>query len=77
MIHRQSVLTDLSVIRGPLDPTHFPGIPAKASVHTGFRDQQAETSQLIFTEVQRLLAENNSKKVTTVRPYIAKIRCIC
>ncbi|KAF9464158.1 alpha/beta-hydrolase [Collybia nuda] len=62
----QSVLTDLNVIRGPLDSTLFPGIPEAVSVHTGFRDQHAQTANLIFTEVQRLLNEKNSNKVTTI-----------
>lgn len=65
-MRRQSVLTDLNLIRGPLDKRLFPGIPADVSVHTGFRDQHAITADQILTEVQRLLAEKGSKKVITV-----------
>ncbi|KAF8073615.1 Alpha/Beta hydrolase protein [Lyophyllum atratum] len=62
----QSILTDLFVLRGPLDPALFPGIPDDVSVHTGFRDQHEIASKQIFAEVQRLLAKTGSKKVITV-----------
>ncbi|RDB17931.1 Lipase [Hypsizygus marmoreus] len=62
----QSVLTDLNLIRGPLDPGLFPGVPSDVSVHTGFRDQHALTADTIFAEVQRLLTITGSKKVITV-----------
>jgi len=61
----QAVLTDLAVLRGPLDPGLFPGIPSDVSVHTGFRDQHGIASKQILTEVQRLLAQMDSKKVVT------------
>ncbi|GLB38530.1 putative alpha beta-hydrolase [Lyophyllum shimeji] len=62
----QAVLTDLEVLRGPLDSALFPGIPDNVSVHTGFRDQHAIASKQILTEVQRLLATTGSSKVITV-----------
>ncbi|KAG6910687.1 hypothetical protein DXG01_008731 [Tephrocybe rancida] len=63
---RKSVLTDLEVLRGPLDSTLFPGVPEDVSVHTGFRDQHAINAKVITTEVQRLLTENGADKVITI-----------
>ncbi|KAG5645481.1 hypothetical protein DXG03_006026 [Asterophora parasitica] len=65
-IEGRSVLTDIQILRGPLDPELFPGAPEEVSVHTGFRDQHKIASETIFAEVQRLLAEKDSKKVITV-----------
>jgi len=62
----KSVLTDLEVLRGPLDAELFPGIPSDVSAHTGFRDQHALNSKTITAEVQRLLADKGSKKVITI-----------
>ncbi|KAG6844663.1 hypothetical protein H0H87_005031 [Tephrocybe sp. NHM501043] len=62
---KKSVLTDLEVLRGPLDSALFPGVPEGVSVHTGFRDQHAINSKVITTEVQRLLDEKVANKVIT------------
>jgi len=62
----KSVLTDIEVLRGPLDPALFPGVPSDVSVHTGFSEQHAIASKQIFAEVQRLLALKGSKAVITV-----------
>jgi len=61
-----SVLTDIEVLRGPLDANLFPGTPSNVAVHTGFRDEHAKTANIIFPEVQRLLAEKGSSKVITI-----------
>lgn len=61
-----SDLTDLKVLRGPLDATLFPGLPSGVEVHTGFRDEHARTASQILVEVKKLLADNNSKTVTLV-----------
>jgi hypothetical protein len=64
--HSQSDLTDANVIRGPLDPALFPGLPAGVESHSGFRDEHAKTADQILTEVKRLLAEKGSTQITNV-----------
>ena len=65
-INRQSILTDIEVLRGPLDQKLFPGVSADATVHTGFRDQHAINADAILAEVKALIASKGAKSVTVV-----------
>lgn len=66
-IKLQSLLTDLKILKGELDPTLFPGdIPAGVEVHTGFRDQHAIKAAEIQAEVKKLIAEKGANQVTVV-----------
>ncbi|KAJ7442635.1 Alpha/Beta hydrolase protein [Mycena latifolia] len=61
-----SVLTDVNLLKGELNSTLFPNVPAGIEVHTGFRDEHAITAEEIQTEVKRLIAEKGATQVTTV-----------
>ncbi|KAJ7677491.1 Alpha/Beta hydrolase protein [Mycena rosella] len=56
-----SVLTDLNVLKGPLNSTLFSNMPDGSEVHTGFRDEHAITAQEIQNEVKRLIAPPKSR----------------
>jgi len=49
-----------------LNKTLFPGIPAAAQVHVGFRDAHATTANIVLNEVKRLMAEKGTRSVTTI-----------
>ena len=61
-----SLLTDLDIEKGELDPALFPGVPPSVLVHEGFRDEHFKTASLILEEVNRLLAEKGVNSVTCV-----------
>jgi len=62
----KSVLTDVEVPRGPLNPALFPGVPGNVAAHKGFSEQHATASTQIFAEVKRLIAQKGAKQVITV-----------
>ncbi|KAJ7176008.1 alpha beta-hydrolase [Mycena filopes] len=61
-----SDLTDLNLLKGPLNATLFPGTPDGIEIHSGFRDEHALTADEIRTEVQRLIATKNATQVTVI-----------
>jgi hypothetical protein len=61
-----SVLTDLDLLKEPLDPELFPGVSEDVLVHDGFRDQQALTATLILDEVKRLMLQEGTSSITLV-----------
>lgn len=63
---RMAILTNLDLLRDPLDPVLFPGAPAGATAHSGFQEQHAMTAMPILEEVKRLLAATGSRSVTLV-----------
>jgi len=66
-----SILTDVNIVKEPLNATLFPGIPSTVQVHDGFRDEHALTALQILEEVKRLMTVHNTQTVTCVcRSYI-------
>lgn len=61
-----AILTNLDLLRDPLDPVLFPGAPAGATAHSGFQEQHAMTAMPILEEVKRLLAATGSRSVTLI-----------
>ena len=59
-------LTDIALFFAPLDPALFPGIPEDVHVHAGFANEHEKTASLILPEVQRLMSEYSSTRVTLV-----------
>jgi len=62
-----SDLTDLDIFLEKLDPMLFPGVSPSVQVHSGFRNEHAQTASIILTEVEKLLASTGAKSVTCVR----------
>jgi len=62
----ESDLTDVTIPKGPLDPTLFPSAPSTISVHTGFRNEHAQTAAAVFAQVQQLLSDTGYSQVITV-----------
>lgn len=63
----------MNAFLAPLSAALFPGLPAGASVHNGFRDAHAATATLVLNEVKRLLAATGYTSVTTVRSLSAVV----
>jgi hypothetical protein len=59
-------LTDIALFFTSLDPTLFPGIPMDVEVHAGFANEHGKTASIILAEVQRLMSEYSSTRVTLV-----------
>lgn len=61
-----SVLTDIDLLRDPLDPELFPGVADNVYVHGGFQDQHALTAVTILEEVKSLFAAHNTSNLVLV-----------
>ncbi|KAG8682652.1 hypothetical protein FRC08_014821 [Ceratobasidium sp. 394] len=62
----QAVLTDLNLVPLPLDTTHFPGAPALALVHSGFKNAHGRTATVILDTVKQVIQERGAKTVISV-----------
>jgi len=61
-----SILTDVNIVKRPLNAALFPGIPSTVQVHDGFRDEHALTAPEILEEVKKLMIVHNTQTVTCV-----------
>ncbi|KAH9043989.1 lipase class 3 family protein [Lactarius hengduanensis] len=60
------IITDLNLLRAPLDASLFPGIPSSVEAHDGFASQQARTASAILSAVQQTLSVHGTSSVTVV-----------
>jgi hypothetical protein len=59
-----AIAVDLDVQPDSLDLDLFPGLPADAQVHGGFQDAFARSSDDVFPEIQRLMAQHDTNNIT-------------
>jgi len=64
--HIEADVTDVEVVREPLDATLFPGISSSIQAHRGFADEQAKTAPQILSAVQIAIADHSATQVTIV-----------
>ncbi|KAH9055743.1 lipase class 3 family protein [Lactarius vividus] len=60
------ILTDINLLREPLDSSLFPGVPSSVEVHDGFASEQARTASAILSAVQQTLSAHSASSVTVV-----------
>ncbi|KAI1789485.1 alpha/beta-hydrolase [Ganoderma leucocontextum] len=61
-----SDLTDINLVRTPLNSTLFPGVSSDVQVHGGFADEHAKTATIILDEVKKLLSSYGASTVVAV-----------
>lgn len=61
-----AIAVDLDLHPDSLDKDLFPGLPEEAQVHGGFQDAFIRSSDEVFPEIQRLMAEHNTNNITVV-----------
>ncbi|KAF9443747.1 lipase class 3 family protein [Macrolepiota fuliginosa MF-IS2] len=62
----EAIITDLDIIREPLDSSLFPGISSDIEVHRGFADEHAKTATQILSAVQTAISQHGANHVTIV-----------
>ncbi|KAI6039317.1 Alpha/Beta hydrolase protein [Pisolithus marmoratus] len=62
----ESVLTDVNISLGSLDPSLFPGVGSNVQVHSGFANEHALTAPTILAEVNKLLTQYSAASVTLI-----------
>jgi predicted lipase len=66
MTHVESVIVDLELIHGPLDPNLFPGLSRDIEVHCGFQNAHARSAQQILQAVKQELSMRGTDDVLIV-----------
>lgn len=66
MLTSLSLLTDIEVLRRPLNTTLFPEASSDVTAHSGFADEHEKTASTILAETQRLIAANGATSVNLV-----------
>ncbi|KAH9055744.1 lipase class 3 family protein [Lactarius vividus] len=60
------ILTDINLLREPLDSSLFPGVSSSVKAHVGFASEQAKTASTILSAVQQTLSAHSASSVTIV-----------
>ncbi|KAL0565816.1 hypothetical protein V5O48_016201 [Marasmius crinis-equi] len=60
------VLTDLNILRVPIDPLLFPGAPPGTKVHWGFQLEHERSAERIKLEVAKLMELHKVYKIYTI-----------
>ncbi|KAG7098662.1 hypothetical protein E1B28_000578 [Marasmius oreades] len=61
-----ALMTDLNIVKGPLQSALFPGVPSNVRVHYGFQLEHAKTAKQIKEEVLKLMETHNVSEIYTV-----------